>query len=194
MSVARLPSDAFAFYVAMGTDRSYEMVGKQYGVCKRTVLRTAQREKWQERLEEIARKAQTETDEKLAKTVHEANMRHRKLLLAVASRAAQALQRYELRSAMEAVRAAEVAVKLERLLLGESTESKSISVEQASRDEVSRFLVSTSEAADWPGEGEADGANPSGSDWRRDYGWEERSEGEERDGEDENPPLEARAV
>jgi hypothetical protein len=194
MSVTRLPSDAFAFYVAMGTDRSYEMVGKQYNVCKRTVLRTAQREKWQERLEEIERKAQTETDEKLAKTVHEANMRHRKLLLAVASRAAQALQRYELRSAMEAVRAAEVAVKLERLLLGESTESKSISVEQASRDEVSRFLVSTSEAADWPGEGEVDGASPSGGDWRREYGWDEQPDPEERDGDDEGPSLEARAV
>ena len=110
MKPTKVPADAFALYVAMGPERSYEQVGKHFGLCKRTILRAAQRDRWQERLEEIERQAQQETDARLAKSIHEASMRHRKLLLAVAARAAQALQQFELKSAMEAVRAAEIAV------------------------------------------------------------------------------------
>lgn len=191
---SKVPADAFALYVAMGADRSYEQVAKQLSLSKRTILRTAMKERWQDRLVEIEKKAQAETDSKLAQTLHEASMRHRKLLLAVASRAAQALQRYELRSAMEAVRAAEVAVKLERLLLGESTESRTISVEQASRDEVSRFLVSTNEAPDWPGEVEGGAAPQAGADWRREYGWDDQRESVEGEDDEADPPLEASSV
>lgn len=148
MKLTKVPPDAFALYVAMGPDRSYEQVGKHFGLNKRTILRAARRDRWQERLEEIERQAQQDTDAKLAKSIHEANMRHRKLLMAVAARAAQALQQFELKSAMEAVRAAEVAVKLERLMLGEATETRSISVEQVSRDEISRLLVARDDASD----------------------------------------------
>jgi hypothetical protein len=159
-----VPDDAFALYVALGPEgRSYDAVAKHYGLTKKTITRAAVRERWQERLEALERKAQEETDAKLASTIHEANMRHRKLLLAVAARAAQALQQYELKSAMEAVRAAEVAVKLERLMLGESTESKSISVEQTSRDELARLLVAEDEVESWDqakGEGDSDEDDP----------------------------------
>lgn len=159
MKLSKVPPDAFALYVAMGPDRSYEQVGKHYGLHKRTVLRAARRDRWQERLEEIERQAQQDTDAKLAKSIHEANMRHRRLLTAVAARAAQALAQFELKSAMEAVRAAEVAVKLERLMLGEATETRSISVEQVSRDEISRLLVAGDDASDdWDAEAERDEA------------------------------------
>ncbi len=157
MKLTKVPPDAFALYVAMGPDRSYEQVGKHFGLNKRTILRAARRDRWQERLEEIERQAQQDTDAKLAKSIHEANMRHRKLLMAVAARAAQALQQFELKSAMEAVRAAEVAVKLERLMLGEATETRSISVEQVSRDEIARLLVAGDDASDdWDAESERD--------------------------------------
>ena len=107
------------------------------------------RDRWQQRLEDIEREAQAATDAKLARAMTDMNMRHRKLLLGIASRAAQALSQYELNSAMEAVRAAEVAVKLERLLAGEATETKTLSIEQVSRDEVSRFVVVESDADEW---------------------------------------------
>ncbi len=150
MKASLVPDDAFALYVALGPEgRSYDAVAKHYGLTKKTITRAAVRERWQERLEALERKAQEETDAKLASTIHEANMRHRKLLLAVAARAAQALQQYELKSAMEAVRAAEVAVKLERLMLGESTEARTISVEQVTRDEVNRFLVDEHAVEEW---------------------------------------------
>ena len=149
----KLPPDAFAYYVGLGNEcRSYELVGRQYGVCKRSVLRTARRDRWQERLEEIERQAQEATDARLAKTLFDMNMRHRKLLMAVASRAATALQQHELRNAMEAVRAAEVAIKLERLMAGEPSESRAVSVEQVTRDEVSRFLIDSDEAEEWDGD------------------------------------------
>ncbi len=149
MKNSMVPPDAFALYVGMGQDRTYEAVAKHYGLCKRTILRAAIRDRWQQRLEDIEREAQAATDAKLAKAMLDMNMRHRKLLLGIASRAAQALSQFELKSAMEAVRAAEVAVKLERLLAGEATETKTLSIEQVSRDEVSRFLVAENEADDW---------------------------------------------
>ena len=90
MTARKLPEDAFAFYVALGATRSYETVAKHYGSHKRTVVRTADREEWMQRLAAIERKAREVTDAKLADQLAEMNDRHRKLLLAVASRAAGA--------------------------------------------------------------------------------------------------------
>lgn len=146
----KMPDDAFAFYVALGPDqRSYELVGKHYGVHKKTVTRTAEREQWQARLEVIERRAREATDAKLAKDLHAMDMRHRKLLLGIASRAASAIQAFPLKTAMEGIKAAEIAIKLERLLAGEPTETRTISVEQVTRDEVHRFLLEDGQADEW---------------------------------------------
>lgn len=148
--MSKLSADAFAFYTALGADqRSYELVAKHYGVAKKTVTRTADREQWQARLEVIERRAREATDAKLAQDLHAMDMRHRKLLLGIASRAASAIQTFPLKTAMEGIKAAEIAIKLERLLAGEPTETRTISVEQVTRDEVQRFLLEDGQADEW---------------------------------------------
>lgn len=146
----KIPEDAFAFYVALGPEsRSYELVAKHFHVTKKTVVRAAEREQWQARLEGIERKAREETDAKLANELHAMNMRHRKLLIGMASRAASAIQAYPLKTAMEGIKAAEIAIKLERLMAGEPTETRTVSIEQITRDEVGRFLVDDTKVEEW---------------------------------------------
>jgi hypothetical protein len=125
----KLPDDAFAFYVALGLSRSYDTVAKHYHVHKRTVVRTVEREEWAKRLQAIERKAQEVTDSKLADDLHEMNLRHRKMMLAMAARAANALQSFPLRTGMEAIKAAECVIKLERLMVGQPTEQSALTVE-----------------------------------------------------------------
>lgn len=145
----KLPADAFAFYCALGSERSYEAVARNFQVAKKTVVRAADREQWQSRLEAIERKAREATDSKLADDLHDMSLRHRKLLMAMAARAATAIQSFPLENGMQGIRAAELVIKLERLVAGEPTEARTISVEQVTRDEMSRFLIEETEVEEW---------------------------------------------
>lgn len=151
--MAKLTTDAFALYVALGPERSYDAVAKHYAVSKRTVVRVAEREQWQARLDAIERKAREATDAKLSDELHEMSLRHRKLLLAMASRAATAIQAFPLESGMQGVKAAELVIKLERLIAGEPTESRAVSVEQVTRDEIGRFLINEGDEEPWDDDG-----------------------------------------
>lgn len=137
----KLPEDAFALYVSQGADRSHQAVADHYGVSKRTVTRAATRENWTARLAAIEANAQKRSDAKLAQGMAEVRERHLKLLRAMASRAAQAIQAYPLETAMEGMRVAEMTIKLERLIMGEPSERTGISVEQATKQELERLLV-----------------------------------------------------
>jgi hypothetical protein len=147
--MAKLTVDSFALYVALGAERSYDAVAKHYGVAKRTVVRVAEREQWQARLEAIERKAREATDAKLTDELHEMSLRHRKLLLAMASRAATAIQSFPLENGMQGMKTAELVIKLERLIAGEPTEARTISVEQVTRDEIGRFLIDEGDEEPW---------------------------------------------
>lgn len=173
--MAKLTADSFALYVALGPERSYDAVAKHQGVTKRTVVRVAEREQWQARLEAIERKAREATDAKLSDELHEMSLRHRKLLLAMASRAATAIQTYPLKSGMEGIKAAELVVKLERLIAGEPTEARTISVEQVTRDEIGRFLIDEGDDESWDEERD-DGDSMSGDAPMDDRGGEEALE------------------
>lgn len=120
--MSKIPIDAFEYYVGLGTERSYDAVAQQYGVNKRSVTRAASRERWTERLELIQREAQARVDEKLVGDLEEMKLRHRKLLRAMASRAAQAIANHPLADGMQGIRAAEMTVKLERILVGEPSD------------------------------------------------------------------------
>lgn len=153
MRTGKLPQDAFPYYVGLGIDRSYKAVAERFGVTKRTVTRTAAREGWMERLAEIERKARETIDEKLTHDVEEMNARHRKILRAMGSRAARALADYPLNTGMEGIRAAEIAIKLERLLAGEPSDRNEVTIEQVTRDEIGRLLTvrprNASDGNDW---------------------------------------------
>jgi hypothetical protein len=63
------------------------------------------------------------------------------MLRVVATKGVQALQRYELTDAMQAIRAIEMAVKLERTILGEPSETTGVTIESATRRELELLLV-----------------------------------------------------
>ena len=136
----RLPPDAFGYYVSLGPARSHQAVAERFDVHKRTVVRTADRENWADRLAAIEKEAREASDRQLAKDLGEMHLRHRKMLTAMASRAARALQEFPLTSGMEGIKAAAVVIKLERLLSGEPTERTSVDVEQVIRREYQQLM------------------------------------------------------
>jgi hypothetical protein len=138
--VSKIPIDAFEYYVALGLERSYEAVATRYNVNKRSVTRAATRERWSERLNQIQREAQARVDEKLVGDIEEMKLRHRKLLRAMASRAAQAIATYPLVDGMQGIRAAEVAVKLERLMMGEPSDRSEALIIDVTRQEMRELL------------------------------------------------------
>jgi hypothetical protein len=141
MITGKLPSDAFAMYTAMGPERSYQAIADHFKVSKRTVTRTAVREDWMGRLSEIEKKTREMTDAKLVSDLHEMQLRHRKLLRAVGARAAKAISDFPLESGMEGIKAAEIAIKLERLLAGEHNEHSHVSIETTTKRELERFIA-----------------------------------------------------
>jgi hypothetical protein len=137
----KLGSDAFGFYVALGDERSYSGVASHFGVSKRAVVKAAAREDWQGRLEAIEQGARERADQKMSETLEEIRLRHQKLLRAMSTRAATALREFPLCSGMEAMKAAEMVIKLERLVFGEPSERSVLSVEQVTRREIESLVA-----------------------------------------------------
>jgi hypothetical protein len=157
-SAKKIPEDAFAFYVAMGPERSYDAVARKYSVSKRAVVKHAGRAKWVERLAAIEVETRRLTDQKLADELHSINMQHGKLLKAMASRVASGLANFQLNSAMEAMRGAEIVIKLQRLIAGAPSENTALSIERVTRDELARLVTTEPETdEDWD-TGESDAA------------------------------------
>lgn len=136
----KIPSDAFEQYVAMGAERSYQALADRLGVTKRAVSKRAKAEDWTKRLERIERLARERADEKLVEHLEDMRVRHLKTLRAMNARALAALQAFPLTSGMEAIRAAELAIKLERLIAGEPTERQAVTVEETIKREYDRWL------------------------------------------------------
>ena len=137
----KIPDDAFAIYVAMQEERSYQALAERFSVSKRGIQKLADRERWSERLSAIERDLQERIDKQLGESLEEIRLRHLKIARAIAGRAAKALSEYPLTSGMDAVRAAEVAIKLERMISGEPTERTAVSFERKAQEEADRFLA-----------------------------------------------------
>jgi hypothetical protein len=135
----RIPPDAFDFYVSLGPERSYQAVAKRYGVSKRAVTKCAAREHWMSRLSKIEKDARENGDKRLAETMEQMHERHLKTVRAMQARALAALKQYPLSTGMEAMRAAEMAIKLERLVVGEPSER--VNVEEIVRNEHQAWMV-----------------------------------------------------
>ena len=139
--MARLPQDAFQQYVNLGPGRSYDALAQQLGAAKRSITRLAARERWQERLVKIETEARERLDEKMVETMEVINARHLKIFRAVLAKGLQALQAMPLSTAEAAVRAIEVAVRGERLVLGEPTDRTAVSVEDIIKREYERWMT-----------------------------------------------------
>ena len=136
----KLPDGAFAYYVGLGPCRNYQAVANHFGVHKRTVVRAAEREEWGPRLAAIEKKAREAIDEKLTGEMQDRHLRQRKLVLAIASRAAKAISDFPLTDGYQGIKAAELAIKLERLLDGETTERTSVNVEALIKEEYAALM------------------------------------------------------
>lgn len=138
---ARLPKDAFEYYVSLGDGRSYQAVARHFAVTKRAVTNRARKEEWQQRVAELEAKARQGAEQRLAEALEDMNGRHIKSLRIVQARALEALRDMPLQTAMEAVRALDVAIRQERLIRGEPSDRTAIQVEDVIRREYSRWLA-----------------------------------------------------
>lgn len=143
----KLPADAFSYYVNLGPERSYDAVATRFKVVTRTVLRTAKREDWAKRLAAIEKAAREKADQATAEAMAEMQIRHQKMLRAMASRAAKALSEYPLTDGMQGIKAADMVIRLERLLAGEPTERTGVTVEEETRKHFALFM--TTKQDDW---------------------------------------------
>ena len=145
----KIPPDALDYYVGLGPERSYQKVADEFGVSKRSVTKLAGRERWQERVAELERKAREGAERKALESLEGMNLRHLKSLKVVQGKAIEALRSMPLTTAMEAVRALDMAIRQERLIRGEPSERTAVSVEEAIKREYERWMIAE--------EGEDDG-------------------------------------
>lgn len=136
----RIPPEAFEFYLGLGPGRSYQAVADRYSVSKRAVVKHAAREQWAQRVAQVQREARAEGDKKLAAELGDMHERHVKMLKAMAVRALNGIKEFPLTSGMEAIRAAELVIKLERIIAGEPEERGELSVEEIIREEMHELL------------------------------------------------------
>lgn len=145
---ARVPDGAFEVYVRLGEDRSYQTVADHFKVSKRAIQNVADRERWVDRLKAIEKEAQGRIDATLVDDVEQMKLRHSKMLRAITSRAAKAIQDFPLTSGMEGIRAAELAIKLERLLAGQPSDRTAVSIEDVIRTEYEKIMTAPEAAHD----------------------------------------------
>lgn len=137
----RIPPDALEYYVSLGPERSYQKVADRYGVSKRAVTKHAVRARWQEKVLELERKAHESVAKKALESLEAMNLRHMKSLKVIQGKALEALRAMPLATAMEAVRAIDIAIRQERLIRGEPSDRTAISVEEVIRREYERWVV-----------------------------------------------------
>lgn len=164
--MTRVPDDAFAYYVSLGPDRSYRAVAEKYGLTKRGITRHASANDWPSRLAKIEREARERSDQKLSQALDDIRARHLKTLRAMNARALEALRQYPITDGMDAMKAAEMVIKLERLIIGEPSERTALSVEEVTRQEMRELLVvddggDGDDSSGFLAEGDGDGALPS---------------------------------
>ena len=139
--MSKIPPDAFDFYVALGPDRSYRAVAEHYEASKRGVAKHASRENWPSRLERIESEVRERSEEKLVESLEKMRTRHLATVRAIQARALAGIKEHPLASGMEAVKAAELAIKLERLIAGEPSERAHTTVEEITRREIDALVV-----------------------------------------------------
>ena len=136
----KIPPDALDYYVSLGPDRSYQRVAEQYGVSKRAVTKRAARDRWQDKVIELERRARDGADKKAVESLEAMNLRHMRSLKVVQVKALEALRAMSLSTAMEAVRALDMAIRQERLVRGEPSERTALNVEDVVRREYVRWM------------------------------------------------------
>ena len=151
----KIPPDAFEHYFSLGAERSYEAVAQKYGASKRAVSKLATKERWQERLLDLERKARERADERVLETLEDMSARHLKVLRFIQNKAIEALKSMPLDSAMDAVRAYHTSVEKERVIRGEPSDRTELSLEEITKRELRTLLVRGNEGGEDAGNARA---------------------------------------
>ena len=138
--MAKIPTDAFDFYFALGPSRSYQAVAEKFAVSKRAVTKCASREGWQQRLADLEHRARERSDDKIVESLDAMNSRHLRMWQIVQGRALEALKTFALKDAMAAVKALDTSVKGERIARGEPSERGALNVESLIRSEYAAWM------------------------------------------------------
>ena len=136
----RIPEDAFEQYYLLGPERSYRRLASSLAVSKQAIAKKAKRESWQGRVLERDRKMQAAVASKVEGTLEALNERHLRILRGIQARALEVLKKMPLNTGMEAVRALELSIKQERLILGEPSDRTAVSVEETVKREFENWM------------------------------------------------------
>jgi hypothetical protein len=152
----RLPPEAFDHYLELGADRSYDAVALKYGVSRITVLRHAEKHRWQARLREAERGAREQSNKKAVDTLQVVKERQLTEARILEHRALEALKTLPPEKAGKAAAMLNIAWKHELLLLGEPSERTELTVEEVTKREIETLLrrVEVDEEEDADGEEE----------------------------------------
>ena len=135
----KIPDDAFERYVALGPERSYQLLAEKLGVDKRSVSRHASKEKWVQRLAKIQEEARAATDKKLVESLQAVREQQLREVRFLRSEALKVMKGLTPEKAIKIASALNIAWKHELLLLGEPTERTS-NVEEIIRREYERWM------------------------------------------------------
>jgi hypothetical protein len=141
MSTKKLPLDAFDHYYALGPSRTLAAVAAHFQVAAKTVQRRAQADQWAARVQDRDRQVRAASDKKAVETLADVNERHLKFARAIQRKAIEGMTRLNLDTAMDCIRALDIGLKQERLVLGEPTENTNVNVEAIIKREYERWLV-----------------------------------------------------
>lgn len=117
----KLPSNAFELYVALGPTRSYRTIAEQFSCDKKTVLRYARNENWQEKLRHIEAEAWARKEMTLAERMAESNQKTLEICCKLRERCLTVLEKAEFTTS-EALRGLQLAIETERVVLGMPTD------------------------------------------------------------------------
>jgi hypothetical protein len=138
----KLPLDAaFDFYVSLGVGRSYQAVATHFKASKVAVTNLATKQGWQQKLVALEAKSREKREQKVAESLDQVHERHLTAARVIQAKALEALKMMRLEDAMDAVRALDMGLKQERLLLGEPTDRTAVEIGEIVRRETSRWLV-----------------------------------------------------
>lgn len=135
----KLPDDAYAVYLGLGSRRSHQAVADHFGVDKKTVTNRAVKENWRQRIEDHERVERQRLERKATETVEAMNDRHLRVISFIQTKGIEALKSMPLDSAIDAVRAITIAIEKERVIRGEPAQRSAIDIERRIREEHERW-------------------------------------------------------
>lgn len=137
--MSRIPSSAYEDYLALGANRSYQVLADRLGVSKTAITNKAKREKWQERIAALEEEGRRKAEAKALDEIEKVRERHLKEARFLQARALQALRDLPPEKGVRAANALATAWRHELLILGEPTERQA-SVEEKIKGEYERWM------------------------------------------------------